>query len=74
MKTVEMLTYAVAAALAAAMTVALFGGAAVGFWALNWTPGQAAFVGVAATVAGIVTATAFLQRIVRAERRRLSKL
>ena len=72
MKTLELLGYAVGAALAAALTVVLLGGAAFGFWPLNWTQGQAAAVGVAATTAGIVTANVFLRTLTRAAQQRIS--
>jgi hypothetical protein len=72
MNTLQLLAYALGSALPAALIVALVGGVAFGFWPLEWTREQAAAVGLTATIAGIVTANAFLRKLMRANRRRIA--
>jgi hypothetical protein len=73
MPTLQLVSYALASALAAAFAVLLFGAAAFGFWLPAWTAQQGAALGIAATVAGIVAANAFLTRLLRCDHRRLSQ-
>lgn len=70
MHMLNLVGYALGAALATALTVILFGEVAFGFWFPAWTAQQAAGVGAVATIAGIAAANMFLTRIKRAERLR----
>jgi hypothetical protein len=72
MNALELLSYALGSALAAALIVALLGGALFGFWMVQWTQAQSAAVGLAATITGIGTANIFLRKLVHARRRSIA--
>ena len=72
MKTVELVSYALGSALSAALVIVLLGGAALGFRVLEWTHAQTAAIGVAATVAGVVTANVLLTKLTHGKRRPVS--
>ncbi len=72
MKTTELVAYALGSAVSAALVIMLIGGAAFGFRMLDWTHAQTAAIGVAATIAGVLTANVLLAKLGQAGRRRVS--